>query len=86
MIGDRCDFEDKLDKLFACFEEWTCGSSYSSNVDCLRNGIKGLPTLDLGSVLDDGKADKLIGGRGFDWFFRTLGQDSCDVKAGERID
>jgi hypothetical protein len=68
-------------------QEWVrVDSDYRERIDRLRGttpgGLNGEHTIDLGLVTDDGEADVLTGGDGWDWFVAPL-VDVTDLEEGE---
>ncbi len=69
--------------------EWTSGNSYATRITNLRTGV-GSPLVSLKAktnVLNDGgEDDVMVGGGGFDCFFRALDDVITGLVTGELID
>jgi hypothetical protein len=77
LIGGTTSFDNHDAALAAILAEWQSGDSYNTRFDRLEGlqsgGLNGSNHLILGTtVKDDGAADVLNGGAGFDWYFAQL--------------
>lgn len=72
LIGGSTIYDSDNNALSAIRSEWTARRRYDDRVNTISNGGGNLNGIKLEAgttVLDDGDADYLIGGRGKDWFF-----------------
>jgi hypothetical protein len=71
-------FDDDSAALHAVMAEWTrTDKTAEERVRNLRYGTgrNGAVRLDAGTVVDDGDADVLTGGAGYDWFLFDAARD-----------
>jgi hypothetical protein len=73
MIGGSTVYDSKVAALNAIMAEWTSGDSYAVKIKRLmgteKKGRNGSTMLTTSTVVYDGEASTLIGGKGQDWFW-----------------
>lgn len=88
LIGGTTDWDADRAALDAVLAAWAReGRTYQERVVDLRNGVRVACgqriRLNPSSVHDDGSADRLWGGDGFDWFFAGQSSRLLDQQKGE---
>jgi Ca2+-binding RTX toxin-like protein len=83
LIGGRTSYDDDPQALCAIIAEWGSSSAYAQRVARLSQGVNGLPPLSSATVFRDGAIDRLTGGPGLDWFFRSSEDRILDKQQGE---
>jgi acrosin len=87
LIGGTTIFDDNDAALAAILAEWQSSDSYNTRFDRLEGlqsgGLNGSNHLIFGTtVKNDGAADVLNGGAGFDWYFARLSGGVVDTING----
>ena len=88
LIGDATAYDDAHQALCGIFDEWTrLDADYYARVDHLSNGggLNGDRVLNESSVYADGASDRLTGGAGQDWFFKSPDGDKITDQHDEGL-
>jgi hypothetical protein len=89
VIGDFTSFDGSSAAndlaLEAILGEWQSSDSYAVRIAKIKAGVNGAQLVFGTTVFDDGKADRLTGGGGLNWFFKGAKDRITDLKPGEQV-